>query len=259
MPVEAGPGPEQQKEFASLQGCFVEGSAEQRSRERKIRRRALVLSVVVQSAILTLIILIPLFGKPERIALANPIPTAPYYHSNAPSHPDTPPKPNTPPKPSISNPVFSPPSHIPDHIDETPDPTPPGVPGIPIVTGPTTPCSGCIPITDTRPQPPSPSETKPKTPLRIFTGHIEPAMLIYRVEPAYPALARQMRLEGRVELRAVIAADGTIQSLQAVSGHPLFLQSAIAAVRQWRYRPTILNGAPVEIDTYITVVYTLQK
>jgi protein TonB len=59
-------------------------------------------------------------------------------------------------------------------------------------------------------------------------------------------------------LRAIIATDGTIQSLQVVSGDALFLQSAQAAVRQWRYRPTVLNGQPVEIDTYITVVYTLQ-
>jgi protein TonB len=83
-------------------------------------------------------------------------------------------------------------------------------------------------------------------------------MLIYRVEPIYPPLTRQMRLEGKVELRAIIATDGTIQSLQVVSGHPLFIQSALTAVRQWRYRATVLNGQPVEIDTYITVVYTLQ-
>ena len=256
MPFEAGPGPDQRKEFASLQGCFVEGGPEQRARERRIRRRALVISVAVQSAILTLIILIPLFGKPERIAFANPIPIPPYYHSNAPSHPDTPPKPNPPRKPSIANSVLSPPSHIPDHIDETPDPTPPGVPGIPTLPGP--PCAGCIPIVDTRPPEPL-VPAKPQPPQRVFKGHLEPAMLIYRVDPLYPALARQMRLEGRVELRAVISTDGTIQSLQLVSGHPLLIQSAMDAVLQWRYRPTILNGSPVEIDTFITVVYTLQK
>lgn len=84
-------------------------------------------------------------------------------------------------------------------------------------------------------------------------------MLIYRVEPMYPPLAREIRRGGRVELRAVIATDGTIQSLQVVSGEPLFLQSALAAVRQWRYRPTVLNGRPVEIDTFITVTYNLSQ
>jgi protein TonB len=61
-----------------------------------------------------------------------------------------------------------------------------------------------------------------------------------------------------VELRAVIATDGTIQSMQVVRGDPLFLRSATDAVAQWRYRPTILNGQAVEIETYITVIYTLQ-
>jgi len=84
-------------------------------------------------------------------------------------------------------------------------------------------------------------------------------MLIHRVEPVYPALARQLGRAGRVELRAVIATDGTIQSLQVVSGDPLFYQSAIDAVRQWRYRPTVLNGEPVEIDTFITVIYNIDR
>jgi TonB family protein len=88
--------------------------------------------------------------------------------------------------------------------------------------------------------------------------HIEQAPLIKRVEPAYPPLAIQIHREGRVELRALISTDGTIQSLQVVSGDPLFLQSALDAVRQWRYHPTILNGHPVEIDTFITVIYSLQ-
>ena len=257
MSLEAEGAVEQQKEFASLQGCFVEGSVEQRQREKRIRRRALIISVAVQTAILTLIVLIPLFGKPERIAFANPIPIPPYYHSSAPSHPDTPSRQNTGHRRTFFDPVFSPPTHIPNHVDETPDPLPPGVPGVPIGPGPTTPCHGCIPITDTRPQPPT--EVKPQKPLRVFTGHIEPAMLIHRVEPIYPAPARQTHTEGRVELHAIIATDGTIQSLQVVSGHPLLLQSAIEAVRQWRYRPTILNGQPVEVDTYITVIYTFQR
>lgn len=83
-------------------------------------------------------------------------------------------------------------------------------------------------------------------------------MLLHRVEPIYPPLARQIHREGRVELRAIIATDGTIQSLEVLSGAPMFFQSALDAVRQWRYRPTILNGAPVEVETRITVIYNLQ-
>lgn len=82
-------------------------------------------------------------------------------------------------------------------------------------------------------------------------------MLIHRVEPVYPVLAKQTHREGRVELRAIIGTDGTIRSLQIVSGDPLFLMSAKEAVEQWRYKPTVLNGQPVEIDTYITVIYSM--
>jgi protein TonB len=84
-------------------------------------------------------------------------------------------------------------------------------------------------------------------------------MLIHRVEPVYPTLPRQLGRSGRVELRAVIATDGAIQSLQVVSGDPLFYQSAMDAVRQWRYRPTVLNGEPVEIDTFISVIYNIDR
>lgn len=81
--------------------------------------------------------------------------------------------------------------------------------------------------------------------------------LITRVEPIYPPLARQIHREGRVELRALISTEGAIESLEVISGDPFFIQSAISAVREWRYRPTILNGRPIEVDTRITVIYTL--
>jgi protein TonB len=89
--------------------------------------------------------------------------------------------------------------------------------------------------------------------------NIAPAMLIHRVEPVYPTLMRQIHREGRVELRAIIATDGGIVSLQVVGGDWGFYQSALEAVRQWRYRPTILNGQAVEVDTFITVIYTMQR
>jgi len=83
-------------------------------------------------------------------------------------------------------------------------------------------------------------------------------MLRHRVEPVYPTLAIQTHKEGRVELRAIIATDGTIKSLQIVSGDPIFYISAKEAVEQWLYKPTVLNGKPVEIDTFITVLYTMK-
>jgi len=84
-------------------------------------------------------------------------------------------------------------------------------------------------------------------------------LLIHRVDPVYPALARQIHLEGTVQLHAIIGRDGTIQSLEVLSGHPLLIQSARDAVRQWRYRPTLLNGEAVEVETSITVIYTMHR
>ena len=81
--------------------------------------------------------------------------------------------------------------------------------------------------------------------------------LIHRVQPLYPPLARQARIQGQVVLRAVIRRDGVIENLQVLSGHPMLVQVAIDAVKQWRYRPFSLNGEPVEVETQVTVNFVL--
>ena len=81
--------------------------------------------------------------------------------------------------------------------------------------------------------------------------------LIYRVQPEYPALAKLAHIHGAVVLRAVISKQGTIENLQAVSGPPLLMKAAVDAVQQWRYRPYLLNGEPVEVDTQVTVNFVL--
>ena len=81
--------------------------------------------------------------------------------------------------------------------------------------------------------------------------------LIHRLQPAYPPLAVQTRTQGQVVLRAVISREGTIENLQVVSGHPLLVRAAIEAVRQWRYRPYVLNGEAVEVETQVTVNFVL--
>jgi protein TonB len=99
---------------------------------------------------------------------------------------------------------------------------------------------------------------RPRTvvaPLRI--SHISEGNLIRRVQPAYPALARSARIHGVVVLQAVISRQGTIENLKVVSGHPMLLPAAVDAVRQWRYRPYILNNEPVEVETQITVNFSL--
>jgi protein TonB len=90
-------------------------------------------------------------------------------------------------------------------------------------------------------------------------GAVQAAKLVNRVQPVYPPLARQTRISGTVKLHAIIGKSGQVEQLQVVSGHPLLVQSALDAVRQWRYQPTLLNGEPVEVDTEIDVIFSLAQ
>jgi protein TonB len=101
-------------------------------------------------------------------------------------------------------------------------------------------CSNCLPVV-----------TPPTKPLRV--SELSAAQLVHRVEPVYPRTAILINLQGEVRLHAIIARDGTIQSLSVTNGHPMLAQAALDAVRQWRYRPYVLNGQAVEVETFITV------
>ena len=83
--------------------------------------------------------------------------------------------------------------------------------------------------------------------------------LIHKVEPLYPAIAKQLHIEGTVIVRAVISRDGVITRAEAESGQPLLVQAALAAVRQWRYRPYYLNHEPIDVETEIRVNFVLQR
>jgi protein TonB len=97
-----------------------------------------------------------------------------------------------------------------------------------------------------------PPDVKLAAPKRIVSQLTE-AQLVNRVEPVYPRIATLSGVQGQVKLQAIIARDGSVQSLNVISGYPLLVSSALEAVRQWRYRPYILNGEPVEVETFITV------
>jgi periplasmic protein TonB len=100
----------------------------------------------------------------------------------------------------------------------------------------------------------------PATPQRIrISAGVTKGLLIQRIEPPYPQLARAARVQGDVVLSAVIDTNGHITNLQLVSGHPMLVPAAIAAVKQWRYKPYLLNGQPVEVETTITVIFTLSS
>jgi protein TonB len=81
--------------------------------------------------------------------------------------------------------------------------------------------------------------------------------LLHKVLPVYPPLARSARIQGQVVLQAVISKQGVIENLKVLAGHPMLVPAAKEAVRQWRYRPYVLNNEPVEVETQITVNFSL--
>ncbi|HEY3768109.1 MAG TPA: energy transducer TonB [Candidatus Angelobacter sp.] len=98
-----------------------------------------------------------------------------------------------------------------------------------------------------------PATTNVKPGPRRIVSQLTEAQLLNKVEPIYPRIAQVTGIQGQVRLRAIIARDGSIQSLNAINGNPLLIRAAMDAVSQWRYRPYVLNGETVEVETFITV------
>jgi protein TonB len=158
------------------------------------------------------------------------------------------------------NPYLAPRS-IPTTVDMRPDPTPPTVDA-------GSPCVGCIPVGPGEGGPQDPrleAVLRPAAPPPVHhasgpvarPSHSQESLLIRQVKPTYPRIAIESRVQGAVVIRAIIDREGSIQHLQVVSGHPLLTKAALDAVQQWRYRPYLLNGEPVEVETQITVNFTL--
>ncbi|MGD0215133.1 MAG: TonB family protein [Terriglobales bacterium] len=99
---------------------------------------------------------------------------------------------------------------------------------------------------------------KVATPQRVrVSSGVSTGLLIRKVSPTYPQLAKQARIQGQVVLQAEISKDGTITNLQLISGHPMLAPAAIEAVKQWRYKPYLLNGEPVAVETQVIVNFSL--
>lgn len=93
----------------------------------------------------------------------------------------------------------------------------------------------------------------------IPISHLDEGFLVHKVQPIYPQNAIVARIEGTVVLAAVIDSRGRITELHAVSGHPFLVPAAINAVKQWRYKPYILNNSPVEVETQLSVIFSLSR
>lgn len=94
--------------------------------------------------------------------------------------------------------------------------------------------------------------------VRVSQG-VTQRMVISKIEPKYAKIAWAARVTGVFLLKAIISKEGEIKELQVVSGHPLLVPAAIEAVKQWRYRPYLLNGEPVEVDTNITCTFQIES
>lgn len=102
------------------------------------------------------------------------------------------------------------------------------------------------------PPPPKPTQSR----IRVG-GNVQAAKMVRQVQPIYPQIAKTAHVSGTIILHAVISKDGSVQELTYISGPPLLMKAAMDAVREWRYQPTLLNGEPVEVDTTISVIFTL--
>jgi len=210
------------------------------------------LAVIIQSAILGAILLIPLvYTQTLPNAMINTFLVAP-----------PPPAPPPPPQQAVVKQVqpktfavnrMVAPTMIPKQVEIAKDEAPPSVAtsDTPGVAGGTGDVLGGIGTGVAPPPPAAPAE-------RIKVGgEVQSASLVKQVTPEYPGMAKSARISGTVTLRAIISKDGSIEKLEYVSGPPLLMASAIRAVREWKYRPTMLNGQPVEVDTTVQVVFSL--
>ncbi len=247
--------------------CLLEQKNEDSRQARRLRRRTILIAILIQVILLGLLMLRPLLGaSADRLMIARLIPLPPWrgvpespkserprpasvHHFQlnryiAPAEIRIPPKPQEVTSNSADAPDIGP-------ITDTPGGLGPGdslglLPGIGL-SGSGRPAP---------PAPPQPVEQPPRKP-KLVPSEIQEARLITRVQPVYPFLAKQARLQGTVLIRAIIARDGSVESAVIVRGHPVLAQAARDAVLLWRYRPTLLNGQPVEVETLITVIFEM--
>jgi periplasmic protein TonB len=239
--------------FGGFTQCMVDGDPESLRRERKNRRFGLALSLTLQVAVLGALVLVPLMSQAvpplvnvNQIPLLKVPPRIPASQDPA-SRPAT--RTNVYPVPSMHS------TPSPHHGSTIANAA--GIdfdPGGFGTAGEATSVLGQPGL----PEPPEiPAARGPDRPV-VRGGKVMEALLIYRVEPKYPAIAKATRTSGDVVLNAIIATDGTINSLNVVSGNALLVRAATDAVSQWRYKPTTLDGQPVEVDTLVTVRFILQ-
>ncbi len=210
----------------------------------------------LQTALLLLLIAMPLL-HPEGLEIFRPMAAPVLFQMPA------------PPAMRMPNPIVTTPTYNPlrftmnfaPHaraIKDEPAEAPPDAVSCPPYCGSASSDASSLPL-GVGPPPPVLERPKPANPVRIRVSEVEPGYLIQKVQPAYPEIAKRTHTEGEVQLAALIGRDGTIQNLRLIRGHPLLAAAAMEAVKQWRYRPHLLNGEPVEVETTVIVHFTLSR
>jgi protein TonB len=227
--------------------------------ERSRRGLTTLTSLGVQALAVGVLLLLPLLrptGLPSLrplatpVSLGQPIEQAPAVRTQLSGNTAAPSDPAAIP--------FRMPTRIPNGIPAPGDDAPPTIgqsgPYIPGAPGQGSP-DGVLNSFGTTLRPVMPATPAAAPPVRI--SHMDEGDLVRKTLPVYPPLARMARIQGQVVLQAVISKQGAIENLKVLAGHPMLVQAAMDAVRQWRYRPYVLNHEPVEVETQITVNFSL--
>jgi protein TonB len=245
--------------LGNLSQCMVDGDTGEIGRARRLRRKALVASIFLQGVVILGLLLWPLItlGVLPVQLMFTPLP--PFHgarNSAAPPHQTEHLSANR--RITVATLLRQPPV-IPPHIREAEaaQPLDPNEIGDPLSQGDS---QMWIPGGADRGVAPNitrPDGASPKSGPRMISQGVMNASLIHRVQPGYPMIAKAMRLSGTVQLRATIGTNGEVRKLEVLSGNSILAEAALAAVREWRYRPTLLNGTAVEVETEITVNFIL--
>jgi protein TonB len=244
-------------DFGSLSQCMVDSDASARMRAKRLRRKALAVSLIFEAAVICAVVIWPLLTVAVLPSQAVVTPLPPFHGIPQPQPVEQLPA-GGPRRLSPAISVLQQPPTIPHRINSSadPNPEPPGIGVGPGLSEPGIPngFSDGRPIEIARPpQPPTQTRTV------VRNASVMEAMLVHRVEPDYPSIAKTIRLSGTVVLRARIGTDGEVHELETVSGNQILADAARRAVTQWRYRPTMLNGQAVEVETQITVNFVLNR
>lgn len=253
-------------ELGNLSQCMVGADSEDLRQARRRRSRAVALSLALQVVCVAALLVLPLLAVPGALppgVIFTPVP--PYRGGGGAIRPRPHHAPTATTRPLIPNQLIFPTAKAAMNAHEaSSEPAPPDIG--PQIIGDFGPANGNGPASpiipggnDTGVRIPPPRQ--PIAPQRLIhrSEGVMAGSLIRRVDPQYPEIAKAIHLSGTVRLRAIISTDGRVQDLQVLSGNPILANAAVAAVRQWRYRPTLLSGTAVEVETFITVNFVLSQ